>query len=45
MENLMSWCTNETIETTMQTTLTTVFGILARTLIHATYNLRRKQLL
>ena len=30
MEILMSRCTNETTQTTMDTTLTTTFGILAK---------------
>ena len=42
MENLMSWCTNETAQTTMDTTLTTTFGILAKTM-HTIYNLQREQ--
>ena len=42
MENLMSWCTNETTQTTMDTTLTTTFGILAKTM-HTIYNLQREQ--
>ena len=42
MENLMLWCTNETTQTTMDTTLTTTFGILAKTM-HTIYNLQREQ--
>ena len=42
MENLMSWCTNETTQTTMDTTLTTTFGILAKTM-HTICNLQREQ--
>ena len=42
MENLMSWCTNETTQTTMDTTLTTTFRILAKTM-HTIYNLQREQ--
>ena len=42
MEHLMSWCTNETTQTTMDTTLTTTFGILAKTM-HTIYNLQREQ--
>ena len=34
MENLMSRCANNTTQTTMDTTLTTTFGILAKTLMH-----------
>ena len=34
MENLMSRCTNETTQTTMDTTLTTTFGILANINAH-----------
>ena len=43
MENLMSRYTNETTQKTMDTTLTTTFGILAKTLMHAIYNLQREQ--
>ena len=43
MKNLMSRCTNETTQTTMDTTLTTTFGILAKTLMHTIYNLQREQ--
>ena len=43
IENLMSRCKNETAQTTMDTTLTTTFRILAPTLMHTTYNLQRKQ--
>ena len=39
----MSQCTNETTQTTMDTTLTTTFGILAKTLMHTIYNLQREQ--
>ena len=43
MENLMPRCTNKTTQTTMDTTLTTTFGILAKTLMHTIYNLQREQ--
>ena len=43
MENLMPRCTNKTTQTTMDTTLTTIFGILAKTLMRAIYNLQREQ--
>ena len=43
MKNLMSRCTNETTQTTMDKTLTTTFGILAKTLMHTIYNLQREQ--
>ena len=39
----MSRCTNETTQTTMDTTLTTTFGNLAKTLMHTVYNLQREQ--
>ena len=39
----MSRCANKTIQTTMDTTLTTTFGILAKTLMHTIYNLQREQ--
>ena len=41
MENLMLWCTNETTQTTMDTTLTTTFGILAKTM-HTIYNVNNE---
>ena len=43
MENLMSRCTNKTTQVTMDTTLTTTFEILAKTLMHTIYNLQREQ--
>ena len=43
MENLMSRCTNKTTQTTMDTTLTTTFGILAKRLMYTIYNLQREQ--
>ena len=43
MENLMSRCINETTQTTTDTTLTTIFGILAKTLMHTIYNLQHEQ--
>ena len=43
MKNLMSRCTNKITETTMGTTLTTTFEILAKTLIHTIYNLQVEQ--
>ena len=43
MENLMSRCTNETTQTTMDATLTTTFGNLAKTLMHTVYNLQREE--
>ena len=43
MENLMSRCTNETTQTTMNTALTTTFRILSKTLMHTIYNLQREQ--
>ena len=43
MENLMSWCTNETTQKNMHTTLTTTFGILAKTLMITICNLQREQ--
>ena len=39
----MSRCTNKTTQTTMDTTLTTTFGILAKTLMHRIYNLQFEQ--
>ena len=42
-ENLMSRCSNETAQTTMDPTLTTTFGILAKTLIHTIYKLQRER--
>ena len=43
MENLVSRCTNKTIQTIMDTTLTATFGILAKALMHTIYNLQREQ--
>ena len=43
MENLLSRCANETSQTTMDTTLTTTFEILAKTLMYKIYNLQREQ--
>ena len=43
MENLMSRCTNKTTQTTMDTTLTTTFGILAKRLMHTNYNRQHEQ--
>ena len=43
VENLMSRFTNKTTQTTMDTTLTTAFGILDITLMHTIYNLQREQ--
>ena len=42
-ENLMSRCTAETTQTTMDTTLTTTFGILSKTLMRSIYNLQHEQ--
>ena len=42
MKNLMSRCTNETTQTTMDTTLTTTFWILAKTLMHTIYNVNNQ---
>ena len=43
LENLMSRCTAETTQTTMDTTLTTTFGILSKTLMRTIYNLQHQQ--
>ena len=43
VENLMSRFTNKTTQTTMDTTLTTAFGILDKTLMHTIYNLQHEQ--
>ena len=42
-ENLMSRCSNEIAQATMDPTLTTTFGILAKTLISTIYKLQREQ--
>ena len=42
-ENLMSRCSNEIALATMDPTLTTTFGILAKTLISTIYKLQREQ--
>ena len=43
MKNLMPRCTNKTTQTTTDTTLTSTFGILAKTLMHTIYSLQREQ--
>ena len=43
MEKLMSRSTNETTQTTTDTKLTTIFEILAKTLMHTIYNLQHEQ--
>ena len=40
---LISRCSNETTQTTIDTTLTTTFWILAKTLMHTIYNLQCQQ--
>ena len=39
----MSRCTAETTQKTMDTTLTTTFGILSKTLMRSIYNLQHEQ--
>ena len=43
MKTLISRCANETTQTTMDTTLTTTFWILAERFIHTIYNLQLQQ--
>ena len=43
MQNLMSRRINKTTQTTMDTTLTTTFGILAKRLMHTIHNLQHEQ--